>query len=134
MNTSKFEIDVLVKTFFNLFITDNDKSVSLNKIFDLCIPEATIIKNADDLPEINSLNTFIEPREKLLNSGELSDFFEEELSEETKIFGKIAQRFSSYRKAGKLNDEPFDVKGWKTFQFIETPEGWRISSVAWDDE
>lgn len=85
-------------------------------------------------PEIYALETFIKPREVLLNSGELINFSEFEIKNETKIFGNIAQRFCSYKKMGELNGEYFKSFGMKTIQFIKTADGWKISSVAWDDE
>lgn len=76
----------------------------------------------------------IESREKLLNEGLLVDFKEEELFERTEIFGNIAHRFSLYRKSGILSGGAFETKGMKTIQFIKTSNGWKISSLAWDDE
>ncbi|MBK3494158.1 hypothetical protein JFL43_04645 [Viridibacillus sp. YIM B01967] len=62
------------------------------------------------------------------------NFKEEEVYEITEIFGNIAHRFSLYRKIGVLAGEAFDTMGMKTMQFIRTPCGWKISSIAWDDE
>lgn len=132
--TAKNQIDQLVKDFFALFTTTESRNLKLDSIYDLCVPEAVIIKNVEGLTEINSLDSFIEPREQLLNSGELIDFSEIETWEETRIFGHIAQRFCIYEKSGVLNGEPFEARGMKTFQFILTKEGWKISSLAWDDE
>ena len=33
-----------------------------------------------------------------------------------------------------MNGKEFENKGIKTMQFIKTSAGWKISSVAWDDE
>ncbi|MEO9803768.1 MAG: hypothetical protein ABJF04_10995 [Reichenbachiella sp.] len=130
----KHAIDQLVKEFFALFTTLEGTRLNLDKIHDLCLPEAIIIKNVDGQREINNLAQFIQPREKLLNSGALTDFSEQETWEQTSIFGHIAQRFCIYEKSGKQNGEPFHGRGMKTFQFILTDGGWKISSLAWDDE
>ncbi|MGW2088113.1 hypothetical protein [Streptomyces sp. NPDC001880] len=45
----------------------------------------------------------------------------------------FAHRFSRYQKSGILNGERFEGEGRKTTQFIRTPVGWRMSSMAWDD-
>ena len=130
----KQKIDLIIKDFFNLFITKENEEIDLQKIYKLFILQGIIIKNCESTPEINSLHEFIEPREKLLNSGELKDFYEEEIYEETNIFGNIAQRFSVYKKVGLMNDEPFEAKGMKVFQFIKINDVWKITSMAWDDE
>lgn len=74
-----------------------------------------------------------EPREKMLTDGTLTEFSEWEVSERTEISGSIAHRLSEYAKSGVRNGEHFEGSGYKTTQFIRTPAGWRISSLAWYD-
>lgn len=52
----------------------------------------------------------------------------------TEVFGDIAQHFGSYAKAGVQDGTPFTGRGMNTLQFVRTPDGWRISAAAWDDE
>ncbi len=130
----KDAIDKLVKAFFNSFTNKGGAKPDLEGIYRLFIPEGIIIKNSGAEPEVYNLNSFIEPREKLLNDGQLVDFSEEELTERTDIFGAIAQRFCLYRKSGTLNGEKFETRGMKSIQLIKTTNGWKISAVAWDDE
>ena len=134
MSETKVILDELVEAFFDLFSVVDGCKVDLSKVYQLFIPQGLIIKNVSGTPEIYNLQQFIEPREKMLNEGVLVDFREEELSERTEIFGNIAHRFSLYRKSGVMSGVPFETKGMKTIQFIKTPEGWKISSLAWDDE
>jgi hypothetical protein len=130
---AKAEIDALVAAFFGLFATAGGRHVDLTPIFALFIPEGTIIKNVGPQPVIYDLKGFIAPREQLLNGGELSEFWEEEVAERTDIFGNIAQRLSVYRKGGVQAGARFEAMGMKTTQFVRTPQGWRISSLVWDD-
>lgn len=108
--------------------------MDLSAINQLFIPEGLIIKSIDSTLEIYNLQQFIEPRERMLNEGILINFKEEELFEKTEIFGNIAHRFSLYKKSGIMSGKAFETKGMKTIQFIKTPNGWKISSLAWDDE
>ena len=57
-----------------------------------------------------------------------------ELAQTTEIFGNVAHRFSSYAKRGTTNHGSIDVRRAISTQFIRTEAGWRISSMAWDDE
>lgn len=132
--SAKSEIDALTRKFFDLFTNTNSSTPQLDNIFSLCIPEALIIKNITGHPEIYTLQQFIDSRRVILTNGTLTNFHEEETSEHTEIFGNIAHRFCSYKKSGILSGVPFETKGKKTIQFVNTPEGWRISAVAWDDE
>jgi hypothetical protein len=131
---TKLILDELTEKFFNLFTNTNGKIPEIDNVYRLCIPETVIIKNVGAIPEIYTLEQFINPRKKILIDGTLSDFSEEEIAEKTDIFGNIAHRFCSYKKSGNLSGRYFEAKGMKTIQFTNTPSGWRISSLAWDDE
>jgi len=50
------------------------------------------------------------------------------------IFGNVAHRFGAYKKCGTSNGVAFEAQGMITTQFINTPGGWRMSAMAWDDE
>jgi hypothetical protein len=130
----KLQLDELTRAFFSLFTNTNNTIPAIENIYNLCIPEAIIIKNIGTNPEIYSLTQFIEPRKRILTDGTLTGFSEEEADERTEIYGNIAHRFCSYKKSGTLSGQPFEARGMKTIQFINTAGGWKISSVAWDDE
>jgi hypothetical protein len=132
--TIKSELDELTNAFFSLFTNTNNKIPAIENIYQLCIPEAIIIKNTGPAPEVYSLQQFVAPRKTILTNGTLTGFSEEETDERTEIYGNIAHRFCSYKKSGSLSGQPFEAKGMKTIQFIHTADGWKISSVAWDDE
>jgi hypothetical protein len=130
---AKQAIDALTADFFRLFEKSGDHPIDLTRIHALFIPQGMIIKNTGPEPEIYDLAGFIAPRQALLEGPDLSAFAEEELAERTDIFGNIAQRFSLYRKSGIRLGVAFEALGMKTLQFVLTPAGWRISSLAWDD-
>ncbi|MEO8005441.1 MAG: hypothetical protein ABI771_11085, partial [Betaproteobacteria bacterium] len=75
-----------------------------------------------------------ESRQASVNTGELTRFHEAEMSETTEVFGNVAHRFSAYRKSGTLRGVPFEARGLISTQFILTHVGWKMSSMAWDDE
>ena len=52
----------------------------------------------------------------------------------TQVFGRVAQRFSTYAKSGTLKGVAFEARGMISTQFVATPEGWKMSVMAWDDE
>lgn len=128
------DIDALTKTFLAAFVSGTPERIDLGSLRDLFIPEAVIVKTGGQGPERMSVESFIAPREALLNSGRLLDFSEWEVSSTTEIFGGIAQRWSSSRKKGKLDGEPFTGRFRKGIHFVRLPEGWRISSIVWEDE
>ena len=130
----KLEIDTIVKNFFDIFTNTHYKQPDCTIINTVCIPETIIIKKKDATEEIYNLNSFIEPRRKILTDGTLINFEETETEEETRIIGNIAQRFSKYQKSGYLNGTYFKEHGNKFFQFIKTNKEWKITSLIWEDD
>jgi RimJ/RimL family protein N-acetyltransferase len=134
ITADKYRIDRLTHKFFRIFSNTNGQEPPLDTISELCLAKALIIKKAGLTEEVYNLESFIAPRKKILNDGTLTEFEEKEISGQTIVSGTIAQRSSVFRKQGILNHKAFEQKGHKFFQFIKTIEGWRISSVIWQDE
>jgi RimJ/RimL family protein N-acetyltransferase len=133
VSADKLRIDEITRSFFRVFTNTNNITPNLALLNTLCIPEVLIINrtNSDD---IYNLASFIEPRLQLLTNGTLKDFEEQEIFGETEIIHNIAQRYCEYQKTGILEGKSFKQKGHKLLQFIKTNEGWKISSVIWEDE
>ncbi|MGW5852693.1 GNAT family N-acetyltransferase [Streptomyces sp. NPDC055254] len=129
----KAELDRLMAVFAGAFTNTRGRRPDLDVIRDVFIPRGRIISNVGGEPVIYDLDAFIEPRQKMLRDGTLTEFSEWEVSEKTEIFGSVAHRFSRYRKSGIHQGESFQGSGHKTTQFLRTPAGWRIASLAWDD-
>ncbi|MEO8670835.1 MAG: hypothetical protein ABI411_05935 [Tahibacter sp.] len=129
-----YAIDALTERFFALFTQSPEKSVDLLPIHDLFVAQGMLIKAVSGSTEIYTLQQFIEPRLRLLNSGELTGFCEQEISARTDIYGNVAQRFSVYRKTGILRGASFASSGTKTLQFVRFDSVWKLTCVAWDDD
>ena len=92
------------------------------------------LKIVQFFPEISNVRQFIEPRQRMVDAGELTNFKEVETAEIAEIFGNVAHRFSTYKKYGINKGAAFEGRGIISIQFIMTETGWKISSMAWDDE
>lgn len=100
----------------------------------LVLPEGRLIRTSGDSPEISTVAEFIRTRQAAFDDGHVRWFEETELSATTVLFGNVAHRFSPYRKRAETDGTRIDVRGAISTQFVRTPAGWRISSMAWDDE
>ncbi|MFI9150212.1 GNAT family N-acetyltransferase [Streptomyces sp. NPDC053367] len=129
----RVELDRLMGEFVGAFTNTGGRRPDLGVLRDLFVPQGRIIANVGPEPVIYDLDAFIEPRQKMLTDGTLTEFSEREVSARTEIFGSVAHRFSEYRKSGYHNGTWFEGSGCKTTQFLRTPEGWRMASLAWDD-
>jgi hypothetical protein len=124
----------ITRTFFAAFVSGPDSAASLERLRQVLLPEAVIIRTCGERPIVYDVESFIAPRQALLTDGTLTGFSEWELAGRTDVFGDIAHRFCSYAKSGVQDGVPFTARGMKTLQFVRTPVGWRISGAAWDDE
>ncbi|MFZ4272513.1 GNAT family N-acetyltransferase [Streptomyces arboris] len=127
------ELDRLMGVFVGAFTNTGGRRPDLGVIRDVFVPEGRIIANVGDEPVIYDLDGFIAPRQEMLTDGTLTEFSEWEVAERTEVFGSVAHRFSEYGKSGYHNGAWFEGGGHKTTQFLRTPAGWRMSSLAWDD-
>ncbi|MEO6363866.1 MAG: hypothetical protein ABIO71_11595 [Caldimonas sp.] len=128
------ELSRLIAEFFRAVSFETGARPSYEDILELFIERGLLIKNVGPVPEISSLREFIESRTALVDAGTLTRFHEAEISESSVTFGNVGHRFSVYTKSGISGGVPFDAKGMVTTQFVNTQSGWRISSMAWDDE
>jgi hypothetical protein len=128
------EIDRLVNLFFTAFTSGPGCAERLDALRDLFVPQAVITRTCGTEPAIYDIDSFIAPRQTLLEGGTLVDFHEWAVTGRTEIFGDIAHWWGTYAKEGIQNGTPFTGRGTKTIQFIRTTNGWRITAAAWDDE
>ena len=131
--TAQAEIDEVTRLFFGAFSNRHGRP-AVDVLYRLFLPRAVITKRTAAAVEVYDLAQFVEPRRQLLTDGSLVDFSEEETAAHTDIFGGIAQRLCTYRKAGVLAGRPFSGQGVKTIQFVCIGGEWKISALAWEDE
>ncbi|WP_225836343.1 nuclear transport factor 2 family protein [Streptomyces sp. NK08204] len=130
---SKIEVDALTADFFGAFDNRGGKTPDVDRIRRLFLPQGVIACTGPGFA-VYTVDEFIEPRRTLLTDGRLTEFCEWETAERTEIVGGLASRTGEYRKSGIMNGEPFEGAGTKHLQFVRTPEGWRIASLAWYDQ
>jgi hypothetical protein len=128
------ELGELVAEFFRSVSFAAGQRPSYDRLRPLFIDEGLLIKNSLDTPDVASVEEFVVSRQGLVDAGELTEFEEIESAEITNVFGRVAHRFSTYQKCGVQGGVAFQAKGMITTQFILTPDGWRMTSMAWDDE
>lgn len=134
VSTDMLSITKVTQSFFNLFTNSNNRKPDFSLMNSLCIPEITLINKTDTLHTVYNITSFIEPRQRILSDGTLTEFEEWETNSQTEIVNGIAQRHSVYSKTGILEGKRFKQSGHKFFQFTKTNSGWKISAVLWVDD
>jgi hypothetical protein len=128
------ELGALIDAFFQAVSFESGQRPAYARIRDLFMDGGKLIKNNSEFPEVSSVDGFVAARQRLVDSGALTSFEEVETAEITEVFGNIAHRFSTYKKRGSMHGEAIEATGVISTQFIRTPGGWKMSSMAWDDE
>lgn len=125
-------IDETVAIFFAAF-SNVDGPAPVDSLYDICLAEAVIVNATNRSPAIYSLEQFVEPRRALLSSGTLVGFREYEISSETSVHDRIANRISRYEKTWTEDGVRKQGAGMKILSLLLTAEGWKITSVLWQD-
>jgi hypothetical protein len=131
--TTEDELAALTAAFLDAVSFEPGARPAYATIRDLFIDQGVLIKNIGT-PDITTVDGFIAPRQALVDSGELTEFEERELAHVNEVFGNVAHRMSTYSKRGVQGGARFEARGVISTQFVFTPDGWRMSAMAWDDE
>jgi hypothetical protein len=129
-NTVKRELDHPIEEFFRAVSFEPGETPAYGNIASLFVDAGLLIKNSASTPEISTIRQFVEPRQAMVASGDLTQFRESELFETTEIFGNVAHRFSGYAKSGVLKGVAFEARGMISTQFVLTPAGWKMSGLG----
>jgi hypothetical protein len=97
------------------------------------IPKAQFIHFVNDSMQILSLDEFVNGYKQFVESAHVKSFKDEEITGRTDQYGKIAERISTYQSYMN-NMDTVAERGVNSFQLINTPQGWRVSSIIWDIE
>ncbi|HNP49779.1 MAG TPA: GNAT family N-acetyltransferase [Bacteroidia bacterium] len=130
----QIQLSLLTNEFYSVFRTKNGEKADVEKLTRLCVNEVSIRHKTKDHSVYFSLTEFIRTRKEILERGDLTEFEEHEIRAHTQVLSNIAQRHSQYQKSGVRSANAFRTKGDKLFQFVRTDDGWKISSVLWEDE
>lgn len=129
----KTKIEELTNSLYSCISFRQGEKPDLARLKSLFIKEGMLINNNGD-PLIFTIDQFVDAVGYQVSTGCLKSFSEREVAERTEIFGKIAQRFSTYEARFDPDDpEPLTV-GVNSIQFIKVGDSWRVSSLIWNDE
>jgi hypothetical protein len=131
--TAEHELRALMGTFLQAVSFEPGGAPDYASIRELFTPHGLLINTGGECPEVSGVEAFIAPRLARVDSGALTAFTEVEVGAVTEIFGNVAHRFSTYEKRGTLDGVTSQAAGMISTQFIRTPDGWKITVMAWDD-
>ena len=127
-------IDKLTAELYNAICFEVGGHPPVERLKELFIPTANMIRNDGASPETMTVDSFIKSFKERILDGTIKSFYEGELKHITEIFGTIAQRFSTYETKFDLdNPEPFST-GINSIQYIKIGNSWKISGIVWNNQ
>ncbi len=81
VSSRKHTIDSLMSDFFRAVSFFESNTPAYQELYKLCIESGQLMKNSAILPEISNVRQCIEPRQSMVDAGELTDFKEVETAE-----------------------------------------------------
>lgn len=124
------QIDTLISKFYQSFDSRN-KLPNLSHLKSLFLQSATIFQSSKSAVVTSSIDEFIKPRQVAFLSRQIRGFHEWEVTHQTLGNAKIAMRVSYYQKQGVVDGIYLDESETKTFQLVNTCQGWKIASIVW---
>lgn len=127
-------IEKTIKNLFRAISFRQGEEPNMHKIKSLFIGEGILINYNDPEPLVLPVDEFIVHFNKQFSDGIMTQLEDREIFAETKVFGRIAHRFSYYEARFDKNDEkPFAV-GVNSIQLMKINDEWKITSMAWNDD
>ena len=126
-------INALTKDLMNAISFQKGEKPNISSIKNLFVAGGLLINCNEEEPQVLVVDAFIEHFEALFQQGQISSLHEVEVHHKTKVYDHVAHRFSFYEARTARELDPFAI-GINTLQFVKTAAGWKISSMAWNDD
>jgi hypothetical protein len=127
-------IDDLTTRLYNSICFKPGERPPLHTLPSMFIPEGFMVNNDNSLPVIMTVGTFTEFYKEQIAEGSFQSFYETEINSKTDIFGKIAQRFSTYKAGFDINGQEPIAVGINSIQFIKIESVWKVTCMTWTNQ
>jgi hypothetical protein len=124
----------LVQDFFDAVSFAPGRPPRYGALHELFVEPGLLINNAGEAPELMPVAAFVRSRQASYDGGSVTRFEVVELADTTELFGSVAHRASAFVRRGLREGQPFELRGMIFLQCLRTPQGWKLASVAWDDQ
>lgn len=128
------EIDHLTERFYQSISFNAEHYPNFDMLEELFFGDGKLINNNFEKPVDFTVQSFAQAMMKQIEGGDITHFAQQEIADQTELFGKIAQRISVYEYNFSNNASKSWPRGVNYIQYIYTDGRWLISSMAWSDE
>lgn len=128
------EIDHLTEKFYQSICFNSEHYPGFDRLQELFYGAGQLINHNFEKPLHFTVQSYIQALMHQIDEGNAIFYSQQEISDTTEVFGKIAQRISVY----EYSYEAECVQPWKRgvnfVQYIFTEGRWLITSMIWSDE
>ena len=128
------EIDHLTERYYQCVSFNKEHYPNYDMLKEVFYGAGSIINNNFDVPTEFTLESFSQALSNQIEKGNSEFFVQQEISDTTEIFGKIAQRVSVYEYSSSDMLDNQWKKGINYIQYILIESQWKITSMVWQDE
>ncbi|WP_276374593.1 hypothetical protein [Chryseolinea sp. H1M3-3] len=133
-NTDLKKIDSVVQHLYKGLSFDDGEWKDAAKIETFFAADSRLIANFGTAPQIWTVAQYIEGVRNNIAKQGVKAVDEKEIFSETDIFGKVAQRLSTYEIRFSFKDKEATRKGINLIQLIYVDGKWKVNSIIWDRE
>ena len=130
-NKDSLAISFLIQEFYQSLTFKEAELNKLDRLPKFFTPHAMMISNIGEAPEFSTVKEWVLNAKQGLKKQQFSIREEYELCANTQIFGKVVQRFSTYKIRIVANRVERGITGINAIQLIKQNNQWLITSVAW---
>jgi hypothetical protein len=127
-------IEVVINSLYNSISFKKGARPALDKLKDLFLDEARLIRTTKDSYEVMSVVDFISSFNTRIDAGAFIEFREYEIKRKIEMFGGIAHVFSTYQTDFETQGGKLNARGINSIQLIEMNNEWKVVNIFWYNE
>jgi len=131
-NDDSAAVDAAIANFYQILSFTSADQNKYNTLPQLFTAQGVLISAVADKPFFWTVQQYSQMAEDNFKKQKMEVWGEQETCSQTHIFGKIAQRFSTYKILYVADGKETTRAGINAIQLVKENGKWLITSVAWD--
>jgi len=131
-STDSLRIDSTVNAFYQTLSFSQPGANHYDDLVHFFTSQGLLISNVGKEPQVWTASQYISGAKEAFSKQQITLWEEQEVHARTDIFGKVAQRFSTYKIRLIAHGMESLREGVNAIQLIKQNGTWLITSVAWD--
>lgn len=127
-------IEAVIKSLYDSISFKKGVRPDLQKLRNLFIDEARLIRTTKDSHEIMSVEDFINSFNTRIDAGDFIEFSEYEIKNKIELSGGIAHAFSTYETDFETPGGKLNARGINSIQLMEMDGEWKVVNIFWYNE